>query len=55
MVDSVEAIQAPKPGEAISSAPTRENPREVNPGSEESVLKVRVELILLIFSLCYMI
>ncbi|THU66240.1 hypothetical protein C4D60_Mb05t12060 [Musa balbisiana] len=39
MVDSVEAIQAPKPGEAISSAPTRENPREVNPGSEESVLK----------------
>ncbi|URE07270.1 hypothetical protein MUK42_20482 [Musa troglodytarum] len=39
MVDSVEAIQAPKPGEAISSTPTRENPRQVNPGSEESVLK----------------
>ncbi|CAL9751665.1 unnamed protein product [Musa acuminata subsp. burmannicoides] len=43
MVDSVEAIQAPKPGEAISpeiySASTRENQRDVNPGSEESVRK----------------
>ncbi|KAJ8505619.1 hypothetical protein OPV22_006505 [Ensete ventricosum] len=43
MVDSAESIQEPKPGEAISpeisSTPKRENPREVNPGSEESVLK----------------